>query len=1190
MTTTVSAPAVVPPGPAPPRFTVRTDRGFADVEVATDPILFNGANRGRRRPANFFSSASGPPLPVAGGQLVWTLDATVWTGLFRYPYLYYRALGYDGSRATPRRPEWTVPDAEYPRAPAVLVAPANPAPVPRRLSARLPWLRVLGNRVVDPAGRTVVLRGVNRSGLEYTDRGSLDPEGRAQPTSREAAGITAGEISEIVARWRANVIRLPINQEWALTRADYLAGVDRVIELAAAAGAYTLLDLQWFDTRREFGRDPQQRPVHVPPMPEENSVRMWRALAARYRREPAVLYDIFTAPHEPAADDTDFLFQRPADEPGWIDLWHTWVRRIEAAIHRQHPRALLFVSGWDWARNLRHAPVPRAGGPLPGAVYSFHTYPQTAPGPAEFEHDFGFPRLRSAHPIFAGEWGGEDGDQAWGRRLEAYLRDRHRWTGPAWQGLAGWTAWSWADAPLLVRRSLRSRPRQGQPPLTWRGFDRDAAGHPLPTPFGTLVRTALGTGGPPWDPTTGAARAVVPMRPQLTLTGGVGAARTNAADDVRVIQDRLVDLRYLDPADRDAEQPAGPGTVAAGTLPRTIAAIRRLQTELSGAAAADGAVDPGGGTLALLNRVIPRPTAAEYATVTAARATLTLTTTRGLAVTGPVGNVPAAQVTTGTANRPGDVRAVQTRLVEIGALAAGHGETPQAGAVASLPAASLPRTRAAIRAFQRRDVAFWADQGVVAGAVTNEVVGVADATRQLLDIIATHRVTVPGVGDVVFDRDHPVSQFTVNRFGTSYPGAVLPAGLPDAEWAALGLTTGQSRALRFVSEHEGAFDALNTYDGQRVSLGFIQFAGQFGLRPYLALLRSREPAIFDAALRRYGIDVEFNVVDGAIANPTIVLLDPAGGGALLRGTAALTGMRDDPRLWAVLVQAAAQVPAQRVQAEAAVRDYLLPSQAAEASFEIEVLDVLSAPGGDVQQRYAGWAARNFRATPQYAALLAAGRVDAHTDPSAVHVGALFSSEQGLAVLLDRAVQEGAGSGAGVGRVVGAIRWVADRRGLVDLAGVAAREREVLAQVADDFGADIDIADRLDEAVAALGRVRGRALAAGADLATLLADADLVAARRAVDRAIAAVPRKSFITTVPSARWIRRSTSEARLPAERRTLDFTTPPASPAALAAALEQSETRLAALRPPREDALLMRDRRINRIIGPASPLAAPP
>jgi endoglucanase len=1189
MTTSVSAPTVVPPGPAPPRLTVRTDRGFAEVEVAIDPILFNGANRARRGPANFFSSAASPPLPVAGGQLVWTLDAAAWTRLYRYPYVYYRALGYDGTRAAPRRPEWTIPDAEYPRAPAMLIAPPNPAPMPRRLSGRLAWLRVLGNRVVDPAGRTVVLRGVNRSGLEYTDRGSLNPEGRARPTSREAAGITQDEINEIVRRWRANVIRLPINQEWALTRADYLAGVDRVIEWAAAAGAYTLLDLQWFDTRRAFGHDARQQPIHVPPMPEENSVRMWRALAARYRHEPAVLYDIFNEPHEPVADDTDFLFQPRPDEAGWVDMWHTWVRRIEAAIHRQHPRALLFVSGWDWARNLRHAPVPRAGEPLPGAVYSFHAYPHNASGPAQFEHYFGFPRLRSAHPIFAGEWGGDDGDLPWGRQLDAYLRDRHRWAGAAWQGLAGWTAWSWADIPLLVRRSERTRPRQGQPPLTWRGFDRDADGHPLPTPFGTLVRAALAMGGPLWDPATGAARPVLPVRPQLTLIGGVGAARANPADDVRAVQDRLVNLRYLDPTDRDAERPAAAGPVSAAALARTIAAIRRLQTELLGAAAADGAVDPGGGTLAALNRAIPRPTAAEYAAVAAARNALTLTTTRGLTLTGRVGNVPAAQVTAGTANRPADVRAVQTRLVEIGALDAGHGEAPPAGATASVPAGSLPQTRAAIRAFQRRDVAFWRNQGVVAGAVTNEVVAPADPTGQLLGIIATHRISVPSAGDVLFARDHPVSQFMVNRFGTSYPGTIAPASLPDQEWAAAGLTTAQSRALRFISQHEGDFDALNTFDGQRVSLGFIQFAGSFGLRPFLALLRSREPATFDAALRRYGIDVEFNVVDGTIANPTIVLLDPAGGGTVLRATAALTGMRDDPRLWAVLVHAAGRLASQRVQVEAAVRDYLLPSQAAEASLEIEVLDVLSAPGGDVQQRYVGWAARNFRGTPQYAVLLAAGRVDAHSDRSAVNVGALCASEQGLAVLLDRAVQEGAGSGAGVARVVGAARWVADRQGVADIAGVAAHERQVLAQVADDFSADIDIADRLDEATAALRRVRDRALAAGADLATLLADADLVAARRAVDRAIAAVPRKSFITTVASARWIRRSTFEARLPTERRALDFATPPASPAALATALDQSATRLAALRPPQSVAVSMRNR-INPIIDPASPLAAPP
>ena len=348
----------------------------------------------------------------------------------------------------------------------------------------------------------MVLRGVNRSGMEYTDRNSLDPTGRTRPSSREGAGITRAEIREIVGHWGANIIRLPINQEWTLTRADYLVNLDSIIEWAAAEGAYTLLDLQWFDNHREFGRDAHNNINRVPPMPEENSVRLWRLLASRYRDEPAVLYDIFNEPHEALANDTSFLFQRPGSRNAWISMWHDWVRRLTREIHAVNGRALIFVSGWDWALDLRGFPVQVARKPLANVVYSTHVYPDKAANTADFDNWFGFPRLRNSHPVFVGEWGGGALHLDWGNRLEGYLRDKHRYTGGVWPGVAGWTAWSWSDAaqgnppgqpppPPLVERGQGSRTVRGRT-FTWRTFVM-AGGHYQPTEFGELVRGALRT-------------------------------------------------------------------------------------------------------------------------------------------------------------------------------------------------------------------------------------------------------------------------------------------------------------------------------------------------------------------------------------------------------------------------------------------------------------------------------------------------------------------------------------------------------------------------------------------------------------------------------------------------------------------------------------------------------------------------
>ncbi len=336
--------------------------------------------------------------------------------------------------------------------------------MPGELSHELPELVTSGNRIlrVDTMS-PVLLRGINRSGLEYSEpstAGFLD-----------AAQFTEGEVREIIAGWCANVIRLPFNQDWCLrgrnghSAEEYLASLDQVISWASALGAYTIIDLQWLDADTPYGyiqdENRGKRPNYVAPTPNRDTVLLWRILAERYRDEPAVLFDILNEPHDPLADD--FLPIRLAAAGGEIldtgdrlvgpAEWVPWATLLTAEVRKIRANGIILVAGVDWAFDLRHIHVD-----APNIVYSAHIYPNRKPD--DWRKALG---RWSQAPIFVGEWGGQEEDCEFGRKLAGLMRQRS----------IGWSAWSWVDHPKLV---LPPRGPAYQPTL-----------------FGELVRNELRT-------------------------------------------------------------------------------------------------------------------------------------------------------------------------------------------------------------------------------------------------------------------------------------------------------------------------------------------------------------------------------------------------------------------------------------------------------------------------------------------------------------------------------------------------------------------------------------------------------------------------------------------------------------------------------------------------------------------------
>ncbi len=302
------------------------------------------------------------------------------------------------------------------------------------LSHGLPALGALGNRIVQRDTAAVIhLRGVNRSGMEYAEPGELG--------FLHSSGISAQELREIVQTWNCNVIRIPFNQDWVLrgrgghSVEEYRLALDQIVDWAASFGAYTLLDLQWLDADTIFGRLDDGSANHIAPMPNDETIDLWSILAERYKNEPAVLFDLYNEPHD----------VRPQD-------WQQCARKLVDTIRPIHPLSLIWISGTDWANDLRGVQLD-----LPNLVYSAHVYPNR---PArDWKKRWG--HLSGKYPVFIGEWGGGMTDLAWGATLSSVMRTK----------CCGWTAWSWVDHPHLVRDA--------------RNCDY------TPTAFGELVRAEL---------------------------------------------------------------------------------------------------------------------------------------------------------------------------------------------------------------------------------------------------------------------------------------------------------------------------------------------------------------------------------------------------------------------------------------------------------------------------------------------------------------------------------------------------------------------------------------------------------------------------------------------------------------------------------------------------------------------------
>jgi endoglucanase len=160
-----------------------------------------------------------------------------------------------------------------------------------------PDLRVRGNQLIDGPGRGHVVRllGVDRSGLEYA---CIQGWGFFQ--SQHPMSIDSPTMIAAMKSWDIDAVRVPLNEDcWlglhgkpGLVGAPYRRIVERYVRALNRAGMYVILDLHWAGAgpgATATGQTPMGDAAHAPAF--------WRSVARTFRRNHALVFDLFNEPY-----------------------------------------------------------------------------------------------------------------------------------------------------------------------------------------------------------------------------------------------------------------------------------------------------------------------------------------------------------------------------------------------------------------------------------------------------------------------------------------------------------------------------------------------------------------------------------------------------------------------------------------------------------------------------------------------------------------------------------------------------------------------------------------------------------------------------------------------------------------------------------------------------------------------------
>lgn len=277
-------------------------------------------------------------------------------------------------------------------------------------------LHTQGTKILNDQNNPVRLRGINLISTNWSDK--------YRDWNPNAINYAAGN-------WHINVIRTRIYEHEYLENPAkfFLTLEEQILDPARKSGLYVIIH-PWFGENDS--------------LPGSGGVKMWLAVASRYKNDPHIIYDLLAEPR-----DTTF--------ESVYNTYTTLIPQVRAIT----PNSLIMVTGLDWGRDInayQDSPLP-----FNNLIYRTNPYNKTA----EFPGLFG--KIAEKYPVFFGEFGTED-------KLSMSIKDVQNVMAYADKLGIGWAAWHFTSTgcPCLLSNELDF----------------------TPTPAGELVKANLT--GTPW--------------------------------------------------------------------------------------------------------------------------------------------------------------------------------------------------------------------------------------------------------------------------------------------------------------------------------------------------------------------------------------------------------------------------------------------------------------------------------------------------------------------------------------------------------------------------------------------------------------------------------------------------------------------------------------------------------------------